>query len=67
MQEPNMPLPHPAFKGALLKAFREFELFGGRVPRLLAWPCSKPFSVPDSNVLVLFGLTGHWVHALALW
>ena len=26
------------------------------------WPCNKPFSVPDSNVLVLIGLTVPWAH-----
>ena len=26
---------------------------------LLAWPCNKPFPVPNSNVSVLFDLTVH--------
>ena len=29
---------------------------------LLAWPCNKPFSAPNSDVLVLFGLIVCWAH-----
>lgn len=32
----------------------EFGVWGHEPPVLLAGPCSKPFSAPDSNVLVCF-------------
>ena len=57
VQEPNMPLPRPAFKGALLKAFREFELSEEESPISLHGACSKPLSAPNSAVSVLSGLT----------
>ena len=31
----------------------------------LARPCNKPFSAPDSSLLVLFGLTVCWAHGLS--
>ena len=34
---------------------------------LLAWPCSKPFIAPDSDVLVLFGLTVLRAQGLGFW
>jgi len=27
--------------------------------KLLAWPCHKPFSAPDADIFVLFGLPVH--------
>ena len=52
-----MPLPHLSYKRALPKAFRKFRVFKARVIRFLGWPCNKPFSAPNSNVVVLFGFT----------
>ena len=48
---------HLSYKRALLKALGEFGIFKAWATHLLAWLCSKLFSVPNSNVLVLFGLT----------
>ena len=50
-----MPLPHLVFKNTLLKPF-EFEVWGHKPPVLLIWPCNKPFSAPNSDGSVCFGL-----------
>ena len=60
-----MRLPHIYYKKPLLKAFEKFAVFKKWVTHLLAWPCNKPFSVPNANVLLLFGLILHWAHRLA--
>ena len=39
-------------KHFFLKAFGEFEGFEREPPILLAWPCNKLFSAPDSDILV---------------
>ena len=45
--------PSSALKNALLKLCVELETSEGcEPPHLLAWPCSKPFSAPDSDVSV---------------
>ena len=42
-----------ALKNALLKPFRELKTPEGREPpHLLAWPCSKALSAPDSHISV---------------
>ena len=51
-----MLLPHLSYKRALVTAFRQFGVFKVRATCFLAESCSKHFSVPDSDVLVLFGL-----------
>ena len=63
---PETPFPHLAFKNALLKPSGEFGVLGARAIRLLAWPLNKPFSAPNSDVLVLFGLTVRGAHELVL-
>ena len=35
------------------RAFRECGVFKAGATHLLAWPCSKPFSAPNSDVLVV--------------
>ena len=63
---PVMLLPPLAFKNAFLKSFGEFGVLRGMShPFLLAWPCNKLFSAPNSNVL-LFGLTVHQAHELGV-
>ena len=42
--------PNVAFKNPSLKAIRESGSFAHDLPVLLAQPCSKPFSSPNSNV-----------------
>ena len=50
---PASPLPHLAFKSALLKPFPGARGFlGHEPPGVLAWPCSKPFSAPNSDISV---------------
>ena len=40
--------------------------FGGpKAPILLAWPCNKHFSAPNSDISILSGLTVHRAHKLA--
>ena len=51
----NHALPHFSYKRALLKAFGEFGVY--KAEPSLVGPCSKPFSVSDSNVFILFGLS----------
>ena len=51
LQQPTTPL-QLAFKSALLKPFWEFRGFWARATHILAWPCSKLFSAPNSDVLV---------------
>ena len=60
----GIPLPHLFYKRVLLKAFGEFGVFKAWATSLPVWPCNKPFSVPDSEVLV-FGLTVRRAHGLA--
>ena len=44
----------------------KFGAFGGHEPpALLAWPYHKASSAPNSNILVLFGLTVHQAQKLA--
>ena len=43
-------IPHPAFKGALLKPLGSSEVLRVEATHLLAWPCNKPFSAPNSNI-----------------
>ena len=61
LQQLTTPLPQLAFKRALLTAFGKFRLFKAGATRLLTRPCNKPFSAPNCNVSVLFGLlcVGH--------
>ena len=40
------------FKSALPKPFTEFGAFRAWATCLLAWPCSEPFSAPNSDVSV---------------
>ena len=56
--------PHFAFKRALLKAFSNSGALKTWATHLLAWPCNKPFSVPNSSALLLFALNVHWAHGL---
>ena len=65
LQQLITPLPHLSHKRALLKAFGGFGGFKTWATHLLAWPCKKPFSVPNSNVLVLLALTVRQTHGLA--
>ena len=66
LQQVTTPFPHLAFKDASLKPFREFGGFlGHEPPVLLARPCNKPFSAPNADVSVLFGLTVRQAHGLA--
>ena len=64
MQHLTMLFLHLAFKRAFLKAFREFRLFRQWNSHLLAWPCNKLFSAPNSNVSVLFHFTVRQAHEL---
>ena len=43
-------IPHPAFKGALLKPLGSSEVLRVEATHLLAWPCNKPFSAPNSSI-----------------
>ena len=54
-------LPCLAFKNVLLKAFRESGVWGLWATCLFAWPCNKPFSAPNTDVLVCLACTlGTW-------
>jgi len=44
--------PDFAYKNSSIKAMWEFESLQHELPALPAWPCSKPLSAPDSNILV---------------
>ena len=61
------PLLHLFYKRALLKALGEFGVFKACVTRFPSWPCSKPLSVPNFIVLILFGLTARWAQKLVFW
>ena len=50
LHQPTMPLLYLAFKNALLKPSGEFRAWGHGPPILLARPCNKPFSAPNSNI-----------------
>ena len=65
LQQLTTSLPHYSYKRALPKALGEFCVFKAWTTHLLAWPYNELFSVPDSNVLVLFGLILCWVHEFA--
>ena len=54
---PATPLPYLAFKNALLKPFSGLGFWGAWATCLLAWSYNKPFSAPNSDISVLFGLT----------
>ena len=47
-----------------MKAFSNIGVYRAWAAHLLAWPCNKPFSVPSSNVWVLFALAVGWAHGL---
>lgn len=53
-------------KGICWKLAESSGQFWALATHLLAWTCNKPFSVPDANVSVLFGLIGvlalYWRH-----
>ena len=51
------PLPQLAFISALLKPFQDSGDWEARATCLLACPCNKPFSAPNSKVFGLFGFT----------
>lgn len=57
------PFPHLTFRNALLKPSGSSEFWEGwhKPPFLLASPCNKPFSAPDSNISVSWALlcVGH--------
>ena len=60
-------LPHLPFKNALLKPLQGVQgFFRALAACLLARPCHKPFSAPNSDVSVFFGLTVHRDHELSL-
>ena len=57
----NQALPPTSlfYKRALLRAFGEFGGFNTWAASLLAWPCNKTFSAPNSDILVLLDHTVH--------
>ena len=61
---PGTPLPHLALTKALLQSFGVVWVFGHEL-LILASPCNKPFSAPNSDVSVSFGLTVRQAHELA--
>lgn len=63
LQQLTMALSQLAFRRALLKAFGKFGLFKAWATHLPAWPCNKHFCVPNSTVLVVFGLTVRQEHS----
>ena len=54
--------PSPFLQKGFTESSGAFGVFMAWATHFLAWPCDKHFSVPDSNVLVSFGLTvsGTW-------
>lgn len=54
----NAPFPHLTFRNALLKPSGSSEFWEGwhKPLLLLASPCNKPFSAPDSNISVSWAL-----------
>ena len=44
--------PNFAYKNFSPKTIREFGVFEHKPPVLLAWPCNKPFPVPNSETSV---------------
>ena len=44
--------PNLAYKNFPPITIGEFEVFEYKSPILFAWPCSKPFSAPNSDILV---------------
>ena len=56
--------PSFAYKNFSPKTIREFEVFEHEPPILLAWPCSKPFSAPNSDILVCLASPVQRAHTL---
>ena len=57
-----MPLPYLSWKKSFAESFWRMGFFKAWVTCLLAWPCNKPFSAPNSDILVVFGLIVCWAH-----
>lgn len=58
---PCHPSPKICLKNSSLNTIREFGSFEHEPPVLLAWPCNKPFSAPNSEVSVwLHHASGTW-------